>query len=86
MDSPTLFREGIAEPLRRIQPSGFLNMQIMPGHIDLCVTGDILDGFEVHTQQLHHGNEGMSATMWRQYADTLDLLQGFLELVTKMRR
>ena len=86
MDSPALFREGIAEPLCRIQPSGFLNMQIMPGHIDFCVTDDILDGLNVHAQRLHLRNKGMPTAMWRQYADTLDFLQRFLELVTEIGR
>ena len=81
MDSPALFREGIAEPLCRIQPSGFLNMQIMTGHINLCVTGNILDGFKIHTQQLHHGNEGMTAAMWRQYTDTLYTFHCSLKLM-----
>ena len=61
-------------------------MKIMSRHIDFCVTDDILDGLNVHTQRLHLGNKGMPSAMWRQHTDTLDLLQGFLELVTKMGR
>ena len=58
----------------------------MPRHIDFRVTDDILDGLNVHAQRLHLGYKGMPTAMWRQYADTLDALQRFLELVTEMRR
>ena len=58
----------------------------MPRHIDFRVADDILDGFNVHAQRLHLRNKGMPAAMWRQHADTLDLLQRFLELVTEMGR
>ena len=61
-------------------------MQIMPRHIDFRVTDDILDGFNVHTQSLHLRNKGVPTAMWRQYTDTFDPFQSFLELVTKMRR
>jgi len=61
-------------------------MQIMPGHIDLCVTGDILDGFKIHTQQLHHGNKGMTAAMWCQYTDTLYTFHCSLKLMGEVRR
>ena len=84
--SLAFFRKSFTKSLRGFQSFGFLHMQIVPGHIDFCVTDDILDGLNVHAQCLHLRNKGMPAAMWRQYADTLDSLQGFLELVTKMRR
>ena len=82
--SLAFFRKSFTKSLRGFQSFGLLHMQIMPGHIDFCVPHDILDGLNVHTQRLHLRNKGMPAAMWRQHADTLDLLQGFLELVTKM--
>ena len=86
MDSPAFFREGIAEALCCIQPFGFLHMQVMPCHIDLRMTGNILDGFDIYTQHLHHGNKGMTAAMWCQYADTLYISNRQLELLCKVRR
>ena len=61
-------------------------MKVMPGHIDFCVADNILDSLNVHAQRLHLRNKGVPTAMWRQYADTLDRLQGFLELVTEMGR
>ena len=58
----------------------FLNVEIMPRHVDFCVTHDILDGFNVHAQSLHLRNKGMPTAMWRQHADTLDSLQSLFEL------
>ena len=81
-----ILRKGFTKSLCGFQSFGFLHMQIVPGHIDFCVADDILDGLNVHAQCLHLRNKGMSATMWRQHTDTLDLLQGFLELVTEMGR
>ena len=84
--SLAFFRKSFAKSLRGFQSFRLLHVQIMPRHIDFCVTDDILDGFNVHTQSLHLRNKGMSAAMWRQHTDTLDLLQRFLELVTEVRR
>ena len=84
--SLAFFRKSFTKSLRSFQSFRFLNMEIMPGHIDFCVTDDILDGLNVHDQRLHLGYKGVPAAMWRQHADTLDLLQGFLELVTEMGR
>ena len=81
-----VLRKCFTKSLRGFQSFWFLHMQIVPGHIDFCVTDDILDGLNVHAQRLHLRNKGMPAAMWRQYADTLDLLQRFLELVTEMGR
>ena len=82
----SVLRKCFTKSLRGFQSFWLLHVQIVPGHIDFCVTDDILDGLNVHTQRLHLGHKGMPTAMWRQYADTLDSLQGFLELVTKMRR
>ena len=82
----SILRKCFTKSIGGFQSFGFLHMQIVPGHIDFCVTDDILDGLNVHTQRLHLGYKGMPTAMWRQYTDTLDLLQRFLELVTKMRR
>ena len=82
--SLAFFRKSFTKSLSGFQSFWFLNVEIVPCHIDFCVTHDILDGLNVHAQGLHLRNKGMSAAMWRQYTDTLDLLQGFLELVTKM--
>ena len=84
--SLAFFRKSFAKSLRGFQSFWLLHVQIMPGHIDFCVTHNILDGLNVHTQRLHLRNKGMPAAMWRQHTDTLDLLQGFLELVTEMGR
>ena len=84
--SLAFFRKSFTKSLRGFQSFGFLHMQIMPDHIDFCVTHDIVDGLDVHAQSLHLRNKGMPTAMWRQHADTLDFLQCFLELVTKMRR
>ena len=84
--SLAFFRKSFTKSLRSFQSFRLLHMQIVPGHINFCVTHDILDGLNVHTQGLHLRNKGMPTAMWRQYADTLDSLQGFLELVTKMGR
>ena len=81
-----ILRKCFTKSLRGFQSFWFLHMKIVPGHIDFCVAHDILDGLNVHTQRLHLGNKGMPAAMWRQYTDTLDRLQGFLELVTEMGR
>ena len=80
----SVLRKCFTKSLCGFQSFGLLHMEIMPGHIDFCVTDDILDGLNVHAQRLHLRYKGMPAAMWRQYADTLDLLQRFLELVTKM--
>ena len=84
--SLAFFRKSFTKSLRGFQSFWFLHVQIVPGHIDFCVTDDILDGLNVHAQRLHLGNKGMPTAMWRQYTDTFDLLQGFLELITKMGR
>ena len=84
--SSSVLRKCFTKSIGGFQSFWFLHMEIVPGHIDFCVTDDILNGFNVHTQRLHLRNKGMPAAMWRQYADTLDLLQGFLELVTEMGR
>ena len=84
--SLAFFRKSFAKSLCGFQSFWFLHMQIVPGHIDFCVAHDILDGLNVHTQRLHLGNESMTAAMWRQYTDTFNPFQSFLELVTKMRR
>ena len=81
-----ILRKCFTESICGFQSFGFLHMQIVPGHIDFCVTDDILDGLNVHAQCLHLRNKGMPAAMWRQHTDTLDRLQGFLELVTEIRR
>ena len=84
-ESPfAFFRKSFTKSLRGFQSFWFLHMKIVPRHIDFRVTDDILDGLNVHTQRLHLRYKGMPTAMWRQHADTLDLLQGFLELVTKM--
>ena len=82
----SVLRKSFTKSLCGFQSLRLLHMQIMPGHIDFCVTHDILDGLNIHTQRLHLRNKGMPAAMWRQYADTLDLLQRLLELVTEMGR
>ena len=84
--SLAFFRKSFTKSLRSFQSFRLLHMQIMPRHIDFCVTHDILDGLNVHTQRLHLRYKGMPTAMRRQYADTLDLLQRFLELVTEMGR
>ena len=84
--SLAFFRKSFAKSMRGFQSFRLLHVEIVPRHIDFCVTHDILDGLNVHTQRLHLRNKGMPAAMWCQHADTLDLLQGFLELVTEMRR
>ena len=84
--SLAFFRKSFTKSICGFQSFWLLHVQIMPGHIDFCVTDDILDGLNVHAQRLHLGHKGMPTAMWRQYADTLDSLQGFLELVTKMGR
>ena len=84
--SLAFFRKSFTKSLCGFQSFWFLNVEIVPGHINFCVTHDILDGLNVHTKRLHLGHKGMPTAMWRQYTDTLDLLQGFLELVTKMGR
>ena len=61
-------------------------MKIMLCHINICVTHNILDGLNVHTQCLHLGNKGMPAAMWRQHADTINLLQRLFELVSEVGR
>ena len=82
--SLAFFRKSFAKSIRGFQSFWFLHMKIVPRHVDFCVTHDILDGLNVHAQGLHLRNKGMPTAMWRQYADTLDFLQCFLELVTKM--
>ena len=62
---PGLFREGLTELPGRLLPPGLLDMQVVQGHINLGVAGDILDGLDVHTQHLHHGNEGMPTAVRR---------------------
>ena len=84
--SLAFFRESFAKSLRGFQSFRLLHVQIMPRHIDFRVADDILDGLNVHAQSLHLGHKGMPTAMWRQYADTLDRLQGFLELVTEIGR
>ena len=84
--SLAFFRKSFTKFLRGFQSFWFLHMQIVPGHIDFRVTDNILDGLNVHAQRLHLRNKGMPTAMWCQHTDTLDSLQGFLELVTKMRR
>ena len=80
----SVLRKSFTKSLCGFRSFWLLHMQIVPGHIDFCVTDDILDGLNVHAQSLHLRNKGVPAAMWRQYTDTLDLLQRFLELVTKM--
>ena len=84
--SLAFFRKNFTKSLRGFQSFWLLHVEIVPGHINSCVTDDILDGLNVHTQRLHLRNKGMPAAMWCQHTDTLDLLQSFLELVTKMGR
>ena len=84
--SLAFFRKSFTKSLRGFQSFGLLHVKIVPGHIDFCVTDNILDGLNVHTQRLHLRNKGMPTAMWRQYTDTFDPFQSFLELVTKMRR
>ena len=84
--SLAFFRKSFTKSLRGFQSFRLLHVQIMPRHVDFCVADDILDGLNVHAQRLHLGYKGMPTAMWRQYADTLDFLQGFLELVTEMGR
>ena len=81
-----VLRKCFTKSLCGFQSFWFLHMKIVPRHVDFCVTHDILDGLNVHAQCLHLGNKGMPTAMWRQYADTLDLLQRFLELVAEMGR
>ena len=81
-----ILRKCFTKSFRGFQSFWFLHVEIMPGHIDFCVTDDILDGLNVHTQCLHLRNKSVPAAMWRQYTDTLNRLQGFLELVTEMGR
>ena len=82
----SVLRKCFTKSICGFQSFGFLHVQIVPGHIDFCVTDNILDGLNVHAQRLHLGHKGMSAAMWRQHTDALDLLQRFLELVTEMGR
>ena len=81
-----ILRKCFTKSICGFQSFGFLHVQIMPGHIDFCVTHDILDGLDIYAQRLHLRNKGVATAMWRQHTDTLDALQGFLELVTEMGR
>ena len=78
--SLAFFRKSFTKSLRGFQSFWLLHVEIVPRHIDFCVTHDILDGLDVHAQRLHLRNKGMPATMWRQYTDTLDPLQSLFEL------
>ena len=84
--SLAFFRKSFTKSICSFQSFWLLHVQIMPRHIDFRVTDDILDGLNVHAQSLHLGHKGMPTAMWRQYTDTFNPFQSFLELVTKMRR
>ena len=83
--SLAFFRKSFTKSLRGFQSFRLLHMKIVPGHIDFCVTHDILDGLNIHTQRLHLRYKGMPAAMWRQYADTLDSFQRLFELGSEVR-
>ena len=51
--SPALLGKGFAKSLRSFQPFRLLHVKIMLCHINICVTHNILDGLDVHTQCLH---------------------------------
>ena len=61
-------------------------MQIMSGHINICMTDNRLDRFDRHAQRLKLRYICMAAAVWRQYADTIHSLQCFLKLSCKVRR
>ena len=62
----------------------FLNMQVMLCHVHFGMTTETLDGGNIHTQRLKHGNIGVPTTMGRQDAYTNDTLDGFFELILKV--
>ena len=51
--SLAFFRKSFTKSLRSFQSFRLLYVEIMPRHIDFCVTHNILDGLNVHTQRLH---------------------------------
>ena len=65
-------REGCTEFFNSGFSDGFLNMQIMLSHIDICMANDALNRLDVHAQGLHLRNISMSAAMRCQHPNALN--------------
>ena len=81
----SLLGESVAEACYCILPDAFLDMKVVPSHVQICMAHDTLDGFHGNAKRLKLRNVGMPAAMWRQHADIIHLLQRCLELRCKVR-
>ena len=55
--------EDLAEPRCCGRADGLLDMEIMPGHVQIRMADDALDRGQVNTHGLHLGHIGMAAAM-----------------------
>ena len=76
--------EDLAEPLCCGLADGILDMEVMPGHIQIGMADDGLDRGQINAHGLHLGYIGMAAAVGRQQPHAGDLLQCLPELVPEM--
>ena len=76
--------EYLAEPLCCGLADGLLDMEVMPGHIQIGMADDGLDRCQINAHGLHLGYIGMAAAVGRQQPHAGDLLQSLPELVPEM--
>jgi len=76
--------EDLAEPLCGGLADGLLDMEVMPGHIQIGMADDGLDRGQIHAHGLHLGYIGMAAAVGRQQPHAGDLRQSLPELVPEM--
>ena len=58
-------------------PDAVLHIEVMLGHIHICVACKALDGGKIYAQRLHLRYIGVSAGMGCQLAHAFDLFESF---------
>ena len=72
MDILIFFEECIIKDRNCIQSDRILNMQVVFGHIHICVTNQALNCSQVNSQCLHLRNIGVTAAMRSQHSYSLN--------------
>ena len=75
----------LTELLRSGLPDRFLHMEIMLGHVDICVAHNALNRGQIHSQSLHLAHIGVAAGMRRQHPNIGDAIQICLEGIAEIR-
>ena len=79
-----LAAEDLAESLRCGLADGLLDMEVMPGHIQIGMADDGLDRGQINAHGLHLGYISMAAAMGCQQPHAGNLLQSRPELVPEV--